>query len=120
MRLLIGTSPRVYRELLALSLHGHRPKAEVRMSPPKLLGDETERFTPHMVVHNEGIIVAAQTGLICWVEMLFSDGMGARIRLDGSAWDVEDLGTEELLAIMDRAEGMIPTGPAPEETGDKP
>lgn len=120
MRLLIGTSPRVYRELLVLSLHGHRPEAEVRMSPPKLLDDETGRFMPHMVVHNEGVVVAAQAGLICWLEMLFSDGMGARVRLDGSTWDVEDLGTEDLLAIVDRMEGMIPTEPAPEGMRDQP
>ena len=119
MRLLISTSPRVYRELLALSLHGHRPKAEVRMSPPKLLDDETGRFMPHMVVYNEGVVVAACAGLICQVEMLFSDGMGARVSQEGQTWDVEDFGTEELLAIMDRVEGLIPTGPSLEGTGNR-
>lgn len=119
VRLLVGTSPRVYRELLALSLHQHRPEAEVMMSPPKFLDREMRHFMPHLVVHNEGIVPVTLVGLICQVELLFSDGMGARISLDGSTWDVEDLGTENLLEIVDRMAGLIPGEPVPEETGNR-
>ena len=110
MRLLVAISPRLNRELLALSLHGHRPEVEVMMAPPRLLDRELRRFAPHLTVHNEGVVVSERVGLICRVEMLFSDGMGAKISLDSKSWEVEDLGTEELLGLVDRAEAMISGG----------
>ncbi len=35
LRVLITVSPRMYREVIALSLHQHRPHFEVRIAPPE-------------------------------------------------------------------------------------
>ena len=107
MRILVAVKPRVYREVLALSLHQHRPDAEVLISPPEALGRETERFRPHLLVCSEGAASDALLGVVCQVEIMFSDGLDARISLDGRATEAKDVGTQDLLALVDRTEKMI-------------
>ena len=110
MRILIAVKPRMYREVLALSLNQHRPDAEVLISPPEALDGEVGRFKPHLLVHNEGAVPDAPPGVLCRVEIVFSDGLDARIGLDGQVTEAKDVGTEDLLALVDRTEKMISRG----------
>ena len=108
MRILVAVKPRVYREVLALSLHQHRPDAEVLISPPEALDGEVGRFKPHLLVCSEGAMPDMPPSVLCRVEVMFSDGLDARIGLDGRVAEAKDVGTEDLLALVDRTEKMIP------------
>ncbi len=53
-------------------------------------------------------------GVLCRVEIVFSDGLvvfsdglDARIGLDGQVAEAKDVGIEDLLALVDRTEKMI-------------
>ena len=44
---------------------------------------------------------------MCRVEIMFSDGLYARIGLDVEVTEAKDVGTEDLLALVDQTEKMI-------------
>ena len=108
MRILVAIKPRVYREVLALSLQHYRPEDEVLISLPETLEGEVERFKPHLVVCTEGAVPDILSGVLCRVEIMFSDGLDARIGLDGQVTDAKDVGTQDLFALVDQTETMIP------------
>lgn len=106
-RILIAVKPRMYREVLALLLHQNRPEAEVLISPPEALDGEVGRFKPHLIVCSEGTAPDISPDVVCRVETMFSDGLDAKIRLDGQLTEAKDVGIEDLLALVDRTEKMI-------------
>ena len=108
MRILVAVKPRMYREVLALLLHRNRPEAEVLISPPEALDEEVRRFNPHLVVCSEGAVPDIPPGVLCRVEIMVSDGLDARIGLDGQVAESKDLSIEDLLAVVDEAEKMTP------------
>lgn len=108
MRILIAVKPRMYREVLALLLHLRRPDAEVLISPPDSLDGQVGRFRPHLVVCSEGAVPEIPPGVFCRVEIMLSDGLDARIGLDGQVVEAKDVGMEDLLALVDQTEKMIP------------
>jgi hypothetical protein len=110
VRILVAVNPRIYREVLALSLHQHRPHAEVLLCPPEVLDRETGRFEPHLVVldDNDGTAPDGLSGVLYRVEILLGASMDARISVDGQAREVKDICIEDLLTVVDRTEKMIP------------
>ena len=108
VRILVAVKPLMYREVLALLLHQNHPDAEVLISPPESLDGEVERFKPHLAVYTEGTMPNIPPGVLCRVELMFSDGLDAKIGLDGRVAEAKDVGTEDLLALVDRTEKMIP------------
>ena len=110
VRILVAIQPRVYREVLALSLHNHRPDAEVVLCPSEALDREIGRFSPHLVVLNDnhGAPPEGLPGGLYRVEILLGASMDARISVDGQAREVKDICIEDLLAVADEAEKMIP------------
>ena len=110
VRILVAVNPRMYREVIALSLHRNRPHAEVLLCPPEVLDRETGRFEPHLVVldDNDGTAPNMLSGVLYRVEILLGASMDARISVDGQAREVKDICTEDLLAVVDEAEKMIP------------
>lgn len=110
MRILIAVKPRMYREVLALLLHQHRPDAEVLICPPEALDRETGRFEPHLVVldDNDGYAPDGLSGVLYRVEILLDASMDARIGLDGQVAEAKDLSIEDLLAVVDEAKKMVP------------
>jgi hypothetical protein len=93
--------------VLALSLHQHRADAEVLISPPEALNVEIGRFKPHLVVCSEGAVPDIPSGVVCRVEIIFSDRLDARSGLDVRVVEAKDVGTEDLLALVDQTEKMI-------------
>ena len=110
VRILVAVNPRMYREVIALSLHRNRPHAEVLLCPPEILVGEVKRFKPHLVVldDNDGAAPDGLSGVPYRVEILLGASMDARISVDGQAREVKDICTEDLLAVVDEAEKMIP------------
>jgi hypothetical protein len=52
--------------------------------------------------------MSLQTGVLCWIEVLYSDGLNARVSLDGKVWEIEDISIENLLGLVKEAETLIP------------
>ena len=110
VRILVALKKRMYREVIALSLHNHRPNAELLLCPPEALDQEIGHFRPHLVVldDNDGAAPDGLSGVLSRVEILLSASRDARISVDGQAREVKDICTEDLLAVVDEAEKLIP------------
>ena len=108
--ILVTLNKRMYREVIALSLHNHRPNAEVLLCPSESLHQELRRFRPHLVVldDNDGVTPDGLSRVIYRVEILLGASMDARISVDGRAREVNDICIEDLLTVVDRTEKMIP------------
>jgi hypothetical protein len=109
VRILISVMPRMYREAIALSIHQHQPDVVVRLGPPEDVFRELARFKPHLLVNNDGdgLNPEALDGIPCWVEVLYTDHMSARIRVDGRVEEVEDINLQRLLEVVDEARKMV-------------
>ncbi len=110
MRILITVAPLMYREALAMAIHQDRPDIEVLIGTLGELDGQTEAFDPHLLIRNDtdGADMSLQTGVLCWIEVLYSDGLNARVSLDGKVWEIEDISIENLLGLVKEAETLIP------------
>ena len=109
MRILITITPRMYREAVALYLLQHRPGYEVRSAAPADAEEEVILFAPHLLVHDDtdGLEPWVLRGVPCWIEVLYSDSMGARISVEGRIEENPDISTEVLLRVADEAAAGI-------------
>ena len=109
MRILISVMPRMYREAIALSIHRHQPDFVVRLGSPEEIFSELGRFNPHMLMSNdgEGLNPEALDRVPCWVEVLYTDHMSARIRVDGRVEVVEDMDLQRLFEVVDETREMV-------------
>ena len=114
IRVLATLSPRMYREAVALSVQRNRPGlVDVRLAPPEAAESELASFRPHLLVHNEasadardGAVPVPETALEAVpyrLEVLYSDGMDARISADGRISELRDASTDDLLETVDAA-----------------
>jgi hypothetical protein len=99
----------MYREATALSLHRHRPHFEVRIGAPEAAEEEVKAFRPHLLVHHDtdGLDTKVLEGVLCWVEVCYSDSMDAKISVDGRLEKVRDISTEDLLHVADEAAARV-------------
>jgi hypothetical protein len=99
----------MYRQVIALFIHQHRPGHEVKLASPRATAEEVERFRPHLLVRNDddGLRQEALEGVRFWVEVLYSDGMGARIGADGEVAEAPDVSMEDLLRVVDEAAACV-------------
>jgi hypothetical protein len=107
VRILVTISPRLYREVLALSIHRRRPDFEVLLAPPWPLDGRAERFGPHVLVQDAeeaGLPPALAEGVLCRVRILLADRVDAKIELDGVASEVHDVCLEDLFEVLKEAE----------------
>ena len=95
----------MYREATALSLHQHRPHFEVRIAPPEAAEEEVKGFRPHLLVHSDtdGLDEGVLEGVLCWVEVCYSDSMDTKVCVDGRLEEVKDISTDDLLRAADEA-----------------
>ena len=105
MRILVTITPRMYREAVALYLLQHRPGYEVRSSAPENIEEEVILFAPHLLVRNDtdGMEPGVLRRVPCWIEVLYSNGMDARISVDGRVEESPDISTAVLLRVADEA-----------------
>ena len=104
MRILVTITPRMYREAIALSLHEHRPGYEVRIAAPEDV-EEVSAFAPRLLVRSDtdGLHPRVLMDVPCWIEVLYSDSMDARISLDGRVEESRDISTDVLLRVADES-----------------
>jgi len=100
----------MYREALAIAVHQDLPESEVMIGSLGQLDGQAEDFAPHLLIRNntDGADMSLQTGALCWIEVLYSNGLNARISLDGAVWEIDDIGIEDLLGLVRKAEKLIP------------
>ena len=113
MRILVTISPRLYREVLALSIHHRYPDFEVMLAPPDSLDGEAERFGPHALVQDadvEGLPQAVPDGVVCRVRILITDRVDATIEVDGTTSEVHDVCLEDLFEVLEKAERLSSQG----------
>ena len=112
VRILITVSPLMYRESLALAIYQRHPDFDVLLGAPESLDGEAESFQPHLLVRNDtdGAHMELLTGVLCRIEILYSDSMHARISLDSEVWEIEDISIDNLLEIVEGVEKSIPEG----------
>jgi hypothetical protein len=114
IRVLVTLSPRMYRQAIALSIQRNRPGlVDVRLAPPEAAEAELASFRPHLLVHNDPrgdsrsgalpIPEAALKKVPHRLEVLYSDGMDARISTDGRVSVLPDASTDDLLGAVDAA-----------------
>jgi hypothetical protein len=109
VRILITISPRLYREVLALSIHRRRPDFEVLLTPPWPLDGRAERFEPHVLVQDAdeaGLPHALEEGVVCRVRILKTERIDATIELDGTISEVHDVCLEDLFEVLEGAERL--------------
>ena len=68
------------------------------------MSEEIRTFGPDLLVCNDtdGLDPRVLEGIPCWVEVLYSDSMDAKISLDGRVEEASDISTDELLRVADR------------------
>jgi hypothetical protein len=110
IRVLVTLSPRMYREAVALSIQRNRSGlVDVRVAPPEALEAELESFRPHLLVHNDargGLVPIPEVALEAVshrIEVLYTNGMDARLSSDGRLTELRDASTEDLLRAVDAA-----------------
>ena len=105
MRILITITPRMYREVVALYLLQHRPGYEVRITAPQNAEEEVILFAPRLLVHDDtgGLEPGVLRGVPCRIEVLYSDGLDARISVDGHIEESMDISMKVLLRVADEA-----------------
>jgi hypothetical protein len=110
IRVLVTLSPLMYRQAIAHSINRNRPGlVDVRIASPEAMESELISFRPHLLVHNDsrGGLVPIPESLFRAVrhriEVLYSDGMDARLSADGRLTELRDASTEDLLRAVDEA-----------------
>jgi hypothetical protein len=109
VRVLVTVEPRMYREAIALAVYRNRPEAEVMLVSAVGLNGQVKAFAPHVLVRNDSdeVIPEGLLGsVVCRMEVLYTDGMAARVSVGGSSYTIEDASLEDLLALVDEAEGL--------------
>jgi hypothetical protein len=109
MRILVTITPRMYREAIAGYLLLHRPGYEVRSAAPADAEEEVILFAPHLLVHTDtdGLDPGVLRNIPCWIEVLYSDSMGARISVEGRIEENPDISTKVLLRVADESAAGI-------------
>ena len=106
--------PLMYAEALAASVRRQRPHAEVTLlDPSENLAAGVGRVRPHLVVANR-VPPGMRGSVAAWAEVAVPSwgegpkGLAAEIGADGTATKrVEDPGTEDVLAALERAEELL-------------
>jgi hypothetical protein len=112
VRILVTITPRMYREVLALSIQRRRPDFEVLLAPPESLDGEAEEIGPHVLVEDADeaglprALAQDEQGVVCRVRILVTDRIDATIELDGTTSELRDVSLDELFAVLEEAEGL--------------
>ena len=99
----------MYREAIALGLQSLRPDSAVMLVPEKALDGQVDGFRLQVLVRNDsdGAIPEKLLGsVVLRVEVLYTDGMAAKISMGGKSYTIEDASLEDLLSLLDEAEGL--------------
>jgi hypothetical protein len=110
VRGLVTVEPRMYREAIALYVQRDRPKAEVMLVSEEVMDGQVEDFAPHVLVRNDSDRVVPEGllgSMVCRMEVLYTDGMAARVSVGDSSYTIEDATMEDLISLVDEAEELV-------------
>lgn len=115
MRVLVTVRPRMYRQVIALSIHRGRPDLDVRLAAPEASEEELADFRPHLLIHSDtdGLEPEAVARVLCCVTVHYSDGMDAQISASGEVSRESDMSTEDLLRVVDGTISLAGGGTRP-------
>jgi hypothetical protein len=106
IRVLIAIAPTMYGQALAYTLQKSRPTAEVARVEPGGVDRQLDGFAPQLVVCN-GTNDELKALAPSWVVLTYeARGIEATVFLGGRRSTIEDVGMEDLLAVMDEAERL--------------
>ena len=77
--------------------------------PEEVLDGQMDGFRPQMLVRNDsgGAIPEGLLGsVVCRVEVLLTDGMGARISMGDNSYTIEAASLEDLCSPLDEVEDL--------------
>jgi hypothetical protein len=101
----------MYRQAIAFALRRGRPHSEVRLEAEESLNGQAHDFAPHVLVRSDSgpeVPVGQLGSVVCLVEVLYTDDMGVRVSVAGGrSYTIEDASMEDLLSVVDEAEGLI-------------
>jgi hypothetical protein len=107
MRVLVAISPAMYRQTLTHVLTQRRPNIEIKTVDPSDLDREVELFKPDLLISQDTLSDVGYS-VFSWVEILYSDNMGAHVRVDDRELRmVEDMDIEDLLTALDETQELI-------------
>ena len=110
VRVLVTVEPRMYREAIALAVHRNRPETEVMLLSEDVMDGQVKEFAPHVLVRNDsdGVVPEGLLGSVVYrMEVLYTDGMAARVSVGDRSYTIEDATIEDLLALVDEAEELV-------------
>ena len=110
VRVLVTVEPRMYREAIAFAVQRRRPEAEVLLVPVEVMDGQVKDFAPHVLVRNDfdrAVPEELLSSVVCRMEVLYTDGMAARVSVGGSTYTIEDATMEDLIALVDEAEDLV-------------
>jgi hypothetical protein len=110
VRVLVTVEPRMYREAIALAVQRDRPNSEVMLVSEDVMDGQVAEFAPHVLVRNDSDRVVPEGlpgNVVCRMEVLYTDGMAARVSVGGNSYTIEDATMEDLLALVDEAEELV-------------
>jgi hypothetical protein len=111
VRVLITVEPRMYREAIAIAVQRSRPESEVMLVPESVLDGQVDGFGPHVLVRNDTDAAVPEKllkSVVCRVEVLFTDGLAARVSVGDRTFEIDDACIDDLLALVDEAEAIAP------------
>ena len=97
----------MYREAIAFAVQRRRPEAEVLLVPEEVMDGQVKEFAPHVLVRTDfdrAVPEELLSSVVCRMEVLYTDGMAARVSVGGSSSTIEDATMEDLLSLVDKAE----------------
>ena len=77
--------------------------------PEEVMDRQVKDFAPHVLVRNDsdGVVPEGMLGsVVCRVEVLYTDGMSARISVGARSYTIEDATMDDLISLVDEAEGL--------------
>jgi hypothetical protein len=110
VRVLVTVEPRMYREAIALALQRARPRSEVMLVSAESLDGQVDGFEPHVLVRNDSdgeLPEGLRGSVVCRMEVLYTDGMAARVSVGGRSYTIEDASMDDLLSLVDQVEGLV-------------
>jgi hypothetical protein len=119
VRLLITAEDehRAHREVLGGAIKEIRPRLEVTVSGFGDFEGELERLEPQVVICGRFRPVEPTTGdTLAWVELSMDPNQPTKIRVGESRWDCRSPSLEDLLSVIDEAEGLARSEEHPQES----
>jgi hypothetical protein len=108
MVVIFAIEPRSYRQVIGRTIQALRPHVEVVVLDPDTLEAGVARLDPDLVFANRPAAPSASGGPV-WVEFRPYEEPPARVSLAGRRWELSEVELEDLLSIVDEAEGLART-----------